>query len=74
MEKHNLEKISLYKLFLTILATGLYGTSSWLFINRNTINANDKIFVTLIAIIIFFAMLLCIYKSRYYIDKLKDED
>lgn len=74
MEKHNSEKISLYKLFLTILVTGLYGMSGWFFINRSSINTTDKIIVEIAIAAFIVAIILSIYKTRIYINKLKDKD
>lgn len=68
------EKISYYKLLLTFFVTALFGMSGWYFSNRNSMGD----LFTILAIFGFIAIITlvatAIYKIRFYIDKLKEED
>ncbi len=73
MERQRLEKISLYKLFLTAFITAFYGLAGWFFVNRTSITFGDKIIVEIAIILLIISIVATVIRAKYHI-KLLSED
>lgn len=73
MERQRLEKISLYKLFLTAFITAFYGLVGWFFVNRTSITFGDKIIVEIAIILLIISIVATVVRAKYHI-KLLSED
>lgn len=74
MERQRLEKISLYKLFLTAFITAFYGLVGWFFVNRTSITFGDKIIVEIAIILLIISIVATVVRAKYHIKLLSEEN
>lgn len=69
-EKYLIEKISFYKLWLTLLVAIDASTSAWFYQNLKTVNTIEKILIFLFILAVAVIIFIITYKSRKLIKKL----